>query len=75
MGSGGRLPEAHLPVGVLLAALQSVAELAPVGSPAHNVAVDTLEQFTEREGITLADWQPDTAPRSRPTLRIVGFAT
>ncbi len=59
----------------LLAALQHVAELAPAGSPAHNVAVDALEQFAEREGMTLADWQPVTAPAVRPQLRIAGVAT
>lgn len=32
----------------LLAALERVVELAPVGSLAHNVAVDALEQFAER---------------------------
>ena len=57
----------------LLTALQRVAELAPAGSPAHTVAVDALEQFAEREGMTLADWQPLTAPR--PRLRIAGVAT
>ena len=59
----------------LLAALQRVAELVPAGSPAHNVAVDALEQFAEREGMTLADWQPVTAPAVRPQLRIAGVAT
>ncbi|MEJ7669496.1 MAG: hypothetical protein WKH97_12320 [Casimicrobiaceae bacterium] len=59
----------------LLSALQRVAELAPAGSPAHTVAVDALEQFVEREGMTLADWQPVTAPAVRPQLRIAGVAT
>jgi len=58
----------------LLAALQRVAELVPVGSPAHNVAGDALEQFAEREGITLADWQPVTHSEP-PRLRIAGVAT
>ena len=58
----------------LPAALQHVAELAPAGSPAHNVAVDALEQFAEREGITLADWQPVTHSEP-PRLRIAGVAT
>ncbi|MEJ7669037.1 MAG: hypothetical protein WKH97_09955 [Casimicrobiaceae bacterium] len=59
----------------LLAALQRVVELAPVGSPAHDVAVNALEHFAEREGMTLADWQPATAPPARPRLRIAGVAT
>ena len=59
----------------LLTALQRVAELAPAGSPAHTVAVDALERFAEREGLTLADWQPVTAPAVRPQLRIAGVAT
>ncbi len=57
----------------LLVALQRVAELAPAGSPAHNVAVDALEQFAEREGMTLADWQPVAGPPLR--LRIAGIAS
>ena len=59
----------------LLAALQRVAKLVPLGSPAHTVAVDAVEQFAEREGMTLADWQPVTAPAVRPQLRIAGVAT
>jgi len=60
----------------LLAALQRVAELVPVGSPAHNVAVNALEQFAEREGMTLADWQPVTThPHPLRQLRIAGVAT
>ena len=59
----------------LLTALQRVAELVPVGSPAHNVAVNALERFAEQEGITLADWQPALALQPRPQLRIVGVAT
>lgn len=58
-----------------LAALQRVAKVAPVGSPAHTVAVDALEQFVERVGMMLADWQPVTAPSVRPRLRIAGVAT
>jgi len=61
----------------LLAALRRVADLAPVGSPAHTVAVDALEQFAEREGMTLADWQPATTQPQplRRQLRIAGVAT
>ena len=57
----------------LLTALARIAALVPAGSPAHNVAVDALEQFAEREGMMLADWHPVTAPR--PRLRIAGVAT
>jgi len=80
----GRMMACNVPIGAgpllaagpeLLAALQRVAELAPEGSPAHNVAVDALEQFAEQEGMTLADWQPALAPQPRPQLRIVGVAT
>ena len=80
----GRMMACNVPIGAgpllaagpeLLAALQRVAEVATVGSSAHNVAVDALERFAEREGMTLADWQPALAPRPRPRLRIVGIAT
>ena len=57
----------------LLTALQRVAELVPEGLPAHNVAVDALERFAEREGMTLADWQPATTHQSRhPNQRLQG---
>jgi len=59
----------------LLTALQRVTELVPIGSPAHTVAVDALEQFFDREGMTLADWLPFTAPPAQPRLRVVGVAT
>lgn len=61
----------------LLAALQRIVELVPVGSPAHDVASNALEQFAEREGITLADWEPGTTHLQplRPSLRIAGVAT
>jgi len=57
----------------LLTALQRVAELAPVGSPAHDVASNAVEQFAEREGMTLGDWQPITTAPLR--LHIAGVAT
>ncbi len=61
----------------LLTALQRIAELAPVGSPVHDVAINAMEQFAEREGMTLADWQPATMHSEplRPRLRIAGVAT
>lgn len=58
----------------LLAALEKVVDLATLGSPAHTIAVDALEQFTEREAMMLGDWRPGTSPRPR-TLRIAGVAT
>jgi len=59
----------------LLAALQRVEQLAPAGSDAHAVAVDTLERFAQWEGKTLADWQPPVATLQPRTLRIAGVAT
>ena len=82
MDADGSMLASSVPIGAgpllaagpeLLAALQRVAELVPVGSPAHNVAVDALEQFAEREGMTLGDWQPITTAPLR--LHIAGVAT
>lgn len=44
---------------------------APLDEPAREIARSAVESFIEREGMTLADWDPY---RRRPRLRIVGVA-
>lgn len=55
----------------LLAALERVVELAPPGSPAHEVAAVAIEAHHERAAITMVEWSPASARRG---LRVVGVA-
>ena len=56
----------------LVAALERIASITPLDSPAHEIAVSAVESFREREAITLADWNPRALVRE---LRIVGTVT
>src|SRR4051812_3533276 len=56
----------------LLIALERVVDVAPSGSPAHEVAITAVERFREQEGMALADWRYQSSP---PRLRIVGTAS
>lgn len=56
---------------LLLRALDRFAALTRSDSPVHELAVEAIEKFREREGILFADWRPD---RSAPQLRTVGEA-
>jgi len=51
--------------------LHALKRIAAIEGPAHELAARAVEDFGEREGFVLADWNPY---RPRPRLRIVGEA-
>jgi hypothetical protein len=80
LDADGRYLAGHVGIGdgmlmaaapTLLRALAQIAEVAPEGSEARAIAENAIEDFGEREAITLADWRPG---RSEPRLRVVGVA-
>ena len=52
--------------------LYALRRIAAIEGPAQELAARTVEDFGEREGFVLSDWNPY---RPRPRLRIVGEAT
>jgi hypothetical protein len=54
------------------ALLHALRQIAAIEGPAQDIAARTVEDFGEREGFILADWDPH---RPRPRLRIIGEAT
>jgi hypothetical protein len=80
LDADGRFLTGHVGIGdgmlmaagpTLLRALAQIAEVAPEGSEARAIAENAIEDFGEREAITLADWRPNRPP---PRLRVVGVA-
>lgn len=51
--------------------LHALKRIAAIEGPAQEIAARAIEDFGEREGVVLSDWNPD---RPRPRLRIVGEA-
>jgi len=54
------------------ALLRALRQIAEIESPAQDIAARAIEDFGEREGFVLAEWD---SHRPRPRLRIVGEAT
>lgn len=54
------------------ALLHALTLIAAIDGPAQAIAQTAIEDFSEREGMMLADWDPH---RPRPRLRIVGEAS
>ena len=58
----------------LLASLERITECAEPGSEAHEIALEAIERFREREAMIVTDWVSGSKP-PRSALRVVGTAT
>jgi len=52
--------------------LHALRQVAAIEGPAQDIAARAVEDFGEREGFVLSDWNPY---RPRPRLRIIGEAS